>query len=124
MARRPNELFDKNKIKKLCEEVSITQEQREAVLEWAKMLKKDELRDEEKNKSKFERIILEKILGYTVYDYIPEKDFVDYIVTDKTSGKTLCIERKGTSTESLDSLQKGRGKEHETPIKQIWVYMG
>lgn len=124
MARRPNELFDKEKIKKQCESIVINPEQMEAATEWLKLLKDDQLRDEQKNKSKFERIVLEKILGYTIYDYTPEQDNVDYIITDKTSEASICLEIKGTSTPSLDALQKGRGKEHETPIKQTWVYMG
>lgn len=41
MARRPNELFDKNKIKKQCDDVSISCEPMNAVLEWLKLLKED-----------------------------------------------------------------------------------
>jgi hypothetical protein len=124
MVRQPNELFDKAKIKKYCVDVEITDEQRDAAKEWLGLLAENKLEKEDQNRSIFENIILQKILGYTVYDYIPEKANIDYTISNLESGKSLCIEVKGTSTKDLFAYQNRGKKDKENPIKQTWSYMG
>lgn len=124
MVRQPNELFDKAKIKKYCAEVKITDEQRNAAKEWLGLLAENKLEKEDQNRSIFENIILQKILGFTVYDYVPEKANIDYTISNRESDKSLCIEVKGTSTKDLFAYQNRGKKDKENPIKQTWSYMG
>ena len=124
MARRPDELFDKIKIKKLCSDIQITDEQRNAAKEWLNLLENNKLESEQQNRPKFEQIILQKILGFSVYDFVPEKDDIDYTFSNPKSSNSLCIEVKGTSTKDLFAYQ-GRGKrDKENPVAQTWTYMG
>lgn len=123
MGRRQDRLFDEENIRKYCEQIKITDDQKDAAIEWFELLKNNKLESEENNRSLFEKIILNRLLGYDVYDYTPEKYDVDYFVEPKSSHKTLCVEIKGTSTPTLDSIDKNRPKEKETPIKQTWNYM-
>lgn len=124
MTRQPNELFDKAKIKKYCSDIQITDEQRDAAKEWLDLLNKNKLEKEDQNRSIFEQVILQKILGYSVYDYVPEKDNIDYTISNRESSKSLCIEVKGTSTKDLFAYQNRGKKDQENPVKQTWSYMG
>ena len=129
MARRPDELFDKIKIKKLCNDIQITDEQRNAAKEWLGLLEDNKLESEQQNRPKFEQIVLQPILGFTVYDFVPEKHDVDYTIFNRESGNSLCIEVKGTSTKNLFGSQVVDNKDKkirkdETPVEQTWRYMG
>ena len=129
MARRPDELFDKIKIKKLCSDVEITDEQRNAAKEWLSLLDNGKLESEQQNRPKFEQIILQKILGFSVYDFVPEKYDVDYTISNREYGISICIEVKGTLTKDLFGSQDIENKDKkirykETPVDQTWRYMG
>ncbi len=121
MARRPDELFDKIKIKKLCNDIQITDEQRNAAKEWLNLLENNKLESEQQNRPKFEQIILQKILGFSVYDFVPEKDGIDYTFSNLESGNSLCIEVKGTSTKDLFAYQDRGKKDKENPVTQTWT---
>ncbi len=124
MVRTPSELFDKIRVKKQCSAVKVTDEQIDAVKEWIGLLDANKLEKEKENQPKFEQIVLQKILGYSVYDYVPEKEFIDYTIDDSASGKSICIEVKGTSTKDLLAYQSRGKKDKENPLAQTWTYMG
>ena len=77
-----------------------------------------------KNYLKFSKIILEEILGYDVNDIDHESGNVEFQFADNLGKNVMCIEAKGTSTKDLFALQHRTKKEHATPIKQTWDYMG
>ncbi|EIJ65604.1 hypothetical protein BD31_I1566 [Candidatus Nitrosopumilus salaria BD31] len=82
------------------------------------------LGDEKSNYPKFMQIVLQDILGYPIKELDFEKDNVEFQFSNSEGKKILCFEAKGTSTKDLFSIQHRTKKEHETPIKQTWDYMG
>lgn len=124
MVRQANLLFNAKTIKKLCQDIAITDKQRESAKEWLKLLEENKLEDEKKNYFRFGQIILQDILGYSVKEIDFESDNVEFQFTNSEGKKMLCFETKGTSTKDLFASQHRQKKEHETPIKQTWDYMG
>ncbi|MDD9843546.1 MAG: N-6 DNA methylase, partial [Thaumarchaeota archaeon] len=119
---KTSELFSPKTIKKMCEGVIITDEQKSASAKWIQLLDDDKLQNEEKNYPRFMKFVLSNILGYSIEDIRFEDSHVEF--SWGPDGKSiLCIEVKGTSTRDLFALQY-RKKEHSTPIKQLWDYMG
>jgi len=88
------------------------------------LLKENKLRDEKKNYLKFSRIILEDILGYPTKQLDHESGNVEFQFANDSGNNIMCIEAKGTDTKDLFALQHRAKKEHVTPIKQTWDYMG
>ena len=117
-----NELFSAKTIKKFCEKIELTTEQKKAAAEWCKLLENNELEDERTNYPKFMQIVLASILGYSIKGLVFEESHVEF-AHKKHGEKILCIEAKGTSVKDVFALQH-RKKEHSTPIKQLWDYMG
>ena len=119
-----NQLFGKKTIEKFCSDIKITTKQKKAVKEWLDLLNENKLRDEKKNYLKFSRIILEDILGYPVKNIDHESGNVEFQFANDSGKNVMCIEAKGTDTKDLFALQHRAKKEHATPIKQTWDYMG
>lgn len=119
---RATELFSTKTIKRLCEDVTITKQQRDASSKWLQLLNEGRLQDEEKNYPKFMKLVLSGVLGYDIEDIRFEESHVDFS-WGPDNGSILCIEAKGTTTQDLFAPQH-RKKEHSTPIKQLWDYMG
>ena len=119
-----NQLFGQKSIEKFCYDVTITTKQKKAAKQWLELLKENKLQDEKKNYLKFSKIILEEILGYDVNDIDHESGNVEFQFADNLGKNVMCIEAKGTSTKDLFALQHRTKKEHATPIKQTWDYMG
>src|SRR5438105_3455659 len=117
-------LFNPKTTKKLCSNITITSAQKKAANEWLELLGKNELEDEKKNYLKFASIILDKILGYPISKINFENDNVEFQFSDSTGKNVVCFEAKGTAIKDLFALQHRDKKEHETPIKQTWDYMG
>ena len=115
-------LFNNRTIKKLCSGTTISDLQRNAAYDWLDRLKKDELRDEKKNYFRFAAKVLGPVLGYPVDDFDFDQS-VEFIFTDSSGTDIVCFEAKGTDTD-LFAPQHREKKEHETPIKQTWNYMG
>lgn len=121
-ASRVTELFSPKTVKKLCEGVAITEQQRDASSKWLQLLCDDKLQEEEKNYPKFMKLVLSDVLGYDIEELRFEESHVDFS-WGPNGGSILCIEAKGTATQDLFAPQY-RKKEHSTPIKQLWDYMG
>ncbi len=124
MVNTQNQLFNKKTINRLCQDIVITDTVRVSVNEWLKLLEKDELKNEKSNYLKFKDIVLEGVLGYSRNRIHHEEDNMEFQVSDSDGEKILCIEAKGTATKNLFIPQHRTKKEHETPIKQTWDYMG
>lgn len=116
-------LFNKKTIKELCSNITINDEQRNAAYDWLDRLEKDQLRDEKKNYFRFATKVLGPILGYPVEDFDFDQS-VEFIFTDSAGTDIVCVEAKGTSVKDLSAPQHRDKKEHGTPIKQTWNYMG
>lgn len=116
------ELFSPKTIKKLCKDTAITEQQNSAAHKWLQLLEDDKLLDEEKNYPKFMKVVLSDILGYGIEEIHFEESHVDFSWGPDGSS-ILCVEAKGAATQDLFAPQH-RKKEHSTPIKQLWDYMG
>ena len=92
-------------------------------MKWLSYLDAGDLKKEKSNYPKFMKIILQDILGFPMEDIGHEVDNVDFSFNNPAGKKVLCVECKGTGTEP-DALQHRAKKEHETPIKQTWDYVG
>jgi len=119
-----NQLFGEKSIEKFCSDINVTPKQRKASKQWLELLHKNSLQDEKKNYLKFSKIMLEDILGYDIKDIDHESGNVEFQFADSSGKNVMCIEVKGTSTKDLFALQHRTKKEHATPIKQTWDYMG
>ena len=118
-----DDLVSPRTLERLCREVTPTEEQRAAADEWLALLGAGKLAEERTNHPRFSRIVLEGMLGYSADDILYEKGNVEFQYAPK--GRTLaCFEVKGTSTADLFAPQRRAKKEHYTPIKQTWDYMG
>ena len=118
------ELFNSKTVERLCRDVVPTEEQEQAADEWLELLE-GELK-EKSNNLRFAVIILNKILGYSITDKqsMYEENNVEFQYQNSDGKSILCFETKGTDTKDLFAVQRGRKKEHGTPIKQTWTYMG
>lgn len=116
-------LYNLRTIKKLCKDVKLTESQKKVADEWLTLLEENKLDKEKKNYTKFERILLEDLLGYSMREIMPQEDNADYIFQSKKTTKGVVIEVKYLGKE-LDAIQRGYSKEKETPYKQTWNYMG
>jgi hypothetical protein len=70
------------------------------------------------------QIVLQDILGYPIKEINYESGNVEFQFANSEGKNVLCFEVKGTSTRDLFAPQHRAKKEHETPIKQTWDYMG
>lgn len=118
------DLFNPKTIERLCEDVKVTTRQKHAVNEWLKLLEENKLEDEKSNYPKFMQIILQDILGYPIKEINYESGNVEFQFSNSEGQSILCFEAKGTSTKDLFAPQHRAKKEHETPVKQTWDYMG
>ncbi len=118
------ELFNKKTIRRLCADIDISPKQEDAAKEWLELLEKNRLEDEKSNYPKFMQIILQDILGYSIKEINFESNNVEFQFANSDGKNILCFEVKGTSTKDLHAIQHRTKKEHETPIKQTWDYMG
>ena len=120
-----NDLFNRRAIDKACENIVLTDVQKEFTNEWLGRLERGELKEERTNYLDFRDIILEGILGYPVKDKVFkfEQNFVEF-QCKLSNNKSVCIEAKGTKTEDLFTKQTRSTKEKSTPMKQLWGYMG
>ncbi len=120
-----SDLFNAKTIERLVANISISKEQEKASQEWLELLKQNKLNDEKHNYFKFAKLILEILLGYDISkDLEHESGNVEFPFRDLNGKYIVAFEVKGYSTKDLFSLQYNRKKEHETPIKQTWDYMG
>lgn len=121
------ELFNPKTIKKLCANVTITSTQKKAAAEWLKLLESGHLEKEKQHYFDFALIVLRDLLGY------PEKSKdgmsyeegnVEFVFSNNDGKRIICFEAKGTKTKDLFAPQYREKKEHSTPVKQTWDYMG
>lgn len=117
-------LFNAKTLQRYASSVSISSEQKNAAKEWLELLHSGKLADEKSNYLRFASIVLEKILGYPILQTQYETGNVEFLFSDSTGKMIACFEAKGTSTKDLFAIQYRDKKEHETPIKQTWDYMG
>lgn len=117
-------LFNQKTIQRLCQDVKLSSKQKIASKEWLKLLNDNKLEDEKKNYLRFGQIILQDILGYPMKEIDFDSDYVEFQFSNPQGKKILCFEAKGTSVKDLFAPQYRVKKEHETPIKQTWDYIG
>lgn len=120
-------LFNPTTIERFFEDVKISAKQKQSAKEWLKMLESEKLKKETGHYIDFAVFILRDILGYpikTTEGMSHEEGNVEFVFSNNEDKQVLCIEAKGTSTKDLFAPQHRIKKEHETPIKQTWDYMG
>lgn len=116
-------LLDHGTIRRMCAGIKIGSRQRTAAEKWLGMLDDGLLENEKKNHLNFFKVVLVDLLDYPEEQIKYEEDYVDFAYAEE--GRTIsCIETKGTSTKNLFIPQARDKKEHETPVKQTWNYMG
>ena len=121
-----DDLFNSKTIERLCNDVKLTTRQKQAAKEWLDMLELEQLKKEKGHYIDFAVIVLRDILGYsikTTQGMAHEEGNVEFVFSNNENKQVICIEAKG-STQDLFSPQHRKNKEHETPIKQTWDYMG
>lgn len=119
-----DQLFNQKTIDRLCKDVTLTKKQKESANEWLELLSQNKLADEKTNYPKFMSIVLQDILGYPIREIDFESNNVEFQFADSKGKKILCFEAKGIATKDLHAVQHRAKKEHETPIKQTWDYIG
>ncbi len=117
-------LFNQKTIQKFSEKITISNVQKKGVKEWLSLLEQDKLKDEVSNHMNFKDIILEMVLGYDRKDIFYETKNKDFQISNNENKKTLCFELKGTKTKDLLARQIRSNKQHSTPVKQTWDYIG
>ncbi|MXW43372.1 MAG: hypothetical protein F4Z56_01345 [Candidatus Dadabacteria bacterium] len=75
------------------------------------------LHNEKENYGHFQRHIIEDLLGFKGVKH--ESENIDFVVDNNS----LVIECKGMRTD-LDEKQYRKNELHDTPMKQLWDYMG
>jgi len=119
----PSSIYKEKTVKRLTENIVLTDIQKEYASRWIKKIEKGELKGETDQYLTFANIVLDKILGYEIDKIIHNKNNVEYQYADSSGRKVLCIEAKGTKTKSLFDRQARLNKAHRTPIDQTWDYM-
>lgn len=119
----PNDLFNPKTIKKFTSDVEISPNQKDAAEKWLQYLIENKLFDETKNYLKFSTLILKEILGYDIEHLRFEEDFIEFSYPDGDN-PILGIEAKGTKVQNLFAEQRGYRPGQDTPISQLWNYMG
>ncbi|KAF6247115.1 hypothetical protein C6990_05390 [Nitrosopumilus sp. b3] len=120
-----NDLFNPKTIRRLCSDVKISTKQKKAASEWLKLLESGQLEKEKQNYFKFGLIVLKDLLGYPVKEDMGyEEGNVEFTFSNNEGKKIVCFEAKGTKTKDLFAPQYRDKKEHSTPVKQTWDYMG
>lgn len=118
-----NDLFNPKTVKRLCSNVKLSTQQKNAAQEWMELLEQGKLEKERPNYLKFVKIVLNDLLGYELKEILHEEENIEFSFKDVSGRKVLGIEVKGTGTKDLFAKQKGR-EEQETAIQQLWRYMG
>jgi len=96
------ELFNEKTIERLCEDVKISEKQKESASEWLELLENNKLKKEKPNYPKFMQIILQDILGYPIKELNYEEGNVEFQFLDSEGKGIVCFEAKGTSTKELN----------------------
>ena len=118
-------MFNSKTIKRLCSNVKISTKQKKAASKWLNLLESGQLEKERQNYFRFGLIILKDILGYPVKEEMGyEEGNVEFTFSNNQGRKIVCFEAKGTKTKNLFAPQYRYKKEHSTPVKQTWDYMG
>lgn len=120
------ELFNSKTILRLCKDITITKKQKESAQEWLKLLKENKLEEEVENYRVFEDLVLRDLLNYSEKELqkSTQATQVEFNFTDADGKKIICFEAKGTKIKDLFAIQHRSKKEHSTPIKQTWDYIG
>jgi len=126
MAQHGN-LFNPKTIKRLCKDIRVTTKQKQSAKEWLRMLDSEKLKKEKGHYIDFAVTVLRDILGYpikTTEGMLHEEGNVEFVFINNEGKKIVCFEAKGTKNKDLFATQYRQKKEHSTPIKQTWDYMG
>ena len=115
-------LFKHNTLEKMCSTIELSETQINDANKWLEYLSKDQLTNEKENYLIFSKLILESLLGYNTENLNHEVGNIEFSYP-KVGSPVLGIEAKGTKTD-IFSKQKRRKEWHDTPIHQLWSYMG
>ena len=117
-------LFNAKTVSRLCRDVKVTEDQKNAAETWLDRIESGQLKKETNNYVWFFDIILRRILGYAVEDHRFEENHIEFTLTGSDGNELTCIEIKGSDVTDLTRRQHRAKKEHTTPIQQLWNYMG
>ncbi|MFP4423827.1 MAG: Eco57I restriction-modification methylase domain-containing protein [Candidatus Woesearchaeota archaeon] len=118
------ELFNPKTVKRLTSQIKLKAKQKKAASEWLSYLESGKLKDEKVNYFRFGEIILRDLLGYDIKDMNFETGNIEFSFKDDSGRTVLGIEAKGTKVKDLFKEQKGYRIGQNTPINQLWTYMG
>ncbi|OIO39882.1 hypothetical protein AUJ61_03210, partial [Candidatus Pacearchaeota archaeon CG1_02_30_18] len=122
------DLFNEKTIKRIVEisDLNISKIQKDSAKKWIEFLETGKLEKEKEGYLDFANLVLKNILGYDIgIESLKHEEGNMEFSFKKSSGNYLvCFEAKGTKTKDLWAYQNRNSKVRETPVNQIWDYMG
>ena len=118
-------LYNQKTLKRLCENIEVSQEQKNSAERWLGLLKKDKLKNEKNAYIEFANTVLNKLLGYNIgiESLKHENGYMEFPFKYVDDSYAVFFETKGSKTKDLFAKQH-RGKEgYETPVSQTWTKM-
>ncbi len=118
-------LYNQKTLKRLCENIEVSQEQKNSAERWLGLLKKDKLKNEKNAYIEFANTVLNKLLGYNIgiESLKHENGYMEFPFKYVDDSYAVFFEAKGSKTKDLFAKQH-RGKEgYETPVSQTWTKM-
>lgn len=117
------DLFNPTTIEKYSNAIQLSYSQKTAASKWLSYLDEGSLSGEKSNYLKFSKLILEQILGYEIEKINYEMGNIEFSYKNDEGKSVLGIEVKGVKKD-LSSQQRGYKTWQNTPINQLWNYMG
>ena len=119
----PDGLFSAAVLDRMCADVGITGEQRDAALEWLALLGGGRLREGPPNHRAFASCVLGRLLGYGAHDIDLGPDGAGLLPCGPRRRPLACIEVRGTRTRDLFAGERRGGKGRPSPVRQAWDRM-
>ena len=118
-------LYNQKSLKRLCKNIKITQEQKEAAERWLRLLQKKKLLNEKNAYIEFANTILRDLLNYNINieELKHEENYMEFLFKDSSKSNLVVFEAKGTKTKDLWAPQGRSVKIKETPVNQINYYL-
>ncbi|MFX1296306.1 MAG: Eco57I restriction-modification methylase domain-containing protein, partial [Promethearchaeota archaeon] len=117
--------YNQKTLRRLCENIEINTNQKEAAQRWLSLLKNKELQNEKNAYIEFANTILNKLLNYDVgiESLKHEKDYMEFPFRYADGSYAIFFEAKGTKTIDLFAKQHRYKVGYETPVSQTWAKM-
>ena len=118
-------LYNPKTLKRLCENIEVSQDQRDAAERWLGLLKANKLKNEKNAYIEFANTVLNKLLGYNIgiESLKHESGYMEFPFRNAEGAYAVFFEVKGSKTKDLFAKQHREKQGYETPISQTWAKM-